>query len=940
MTNNTNRTPVTCLGLSFENDTARCNYFLEQLREQLQVNDFIKQDGFPHVNDAESILALSDPPYYTACPNPWLSDFIKEWTTENQTTYRREPFAADVTEGKNDPIYNAHAYHTKVPHKAIMRYILHYTQPGDIVYDGFSGSGMTGVAAQLCGDKRTIETLGYRVHPDGRIDAPELDENGNKIWKPFSQLGARRAILNDLSPIATFIAYNYNIPANVIAFEQEARKILQLVEAECGWMYQTLHSSTKNIEENSAEIKSVILGETDCPAWLTIGRINYTIWSDVFLCPECTNEVIYWQAAQNQNDQFPCPHCDALLIKRKLEKVWQMQIDKALGKTIKQAKQIPVLINYSVGNQRFQKQPDQFDQILLEKIETSEIPHWFPINALPEGYNTSQPKKSHGFTHVHHFYSKRNLWVFSALLAQINKYTDNRRLLNYLKIWLTSSHSRLHKLNRYAIQHKRHVGPLSNTLYISSTPAEISPLNFINSKIKDNIIHFDKQSISCITTGTASHTQIADNSIDYIFLDPPFGANIMYSEMNYLWESWLQVFTNNQPEAIVNKKQGKELKEYRQLMGACFKEAFRILKPAHWMTIEFNNTQARVWNTIQISLQDAGFVISSVDILNKGRGGLHAITGTTAAKQDLIISAYKPSGDLEQKFEKIGGSEEGLWEFVRNHLSYLPVTKIRQGKLEFLSERDPRILYDRAIAYFIGHGYFIPLSSQEFQAGLRAYFKESDGMIFLPEQFVEYEHKRKHAKTPPQLELFICDERSAIDWLHQFLKKRPSTRQDIQPEFTKRLGAGWKKYEILPELDTLLEYNFLKYNKNEPVPSQIHSYLSSSYKDCRNLEKEDPHLQERAQDRWYVPDPHQAQDLEKLREAHLLREFKHYLEIESKPLKSFRLEALRAGFKKAWAKQNYQLIVDMADKLPESALYEDEKLLQLYDLAIVRLEGV
>ena len=68
--------------------------------------------------------------------------------------YHREPFAADVSEGKSDPIYNAHSYHTKVPHKAIMRYILHYTEPGDIVYDGFCGSGMTGVAAQLCGESK------------------------------------------------------------------------------------------------------------------------------------------------------------------------------------------------------------------------------------------------------------------------------------------------------------------------------------------------------------------------------------------------------------------------------------------------------------------------------------------------------------------------------------------------------------------------------------------------------------------------------------------------------------------------------------------------------------------------------------------------------------------------------------------------------------------
>ncbi len=72
----------------------------------------------------------------------------------------------DVSEGKTDPIYTAHSYHTKVPHKAIMRAILHYTQPGDIVLDGFAGSGMTGVAAQMC------------AHPD-----PEFKETVEAEWQ-------------------------------------------------------------------------------------------------------------------------------------------------------------------------------------------------------------------------------------------------------------------------------------------------------------------------------------------------------------------------------------------------------------------------------------------------------------------------------------------------------------------------------------------------------------------------------------------------------------------------------------------------------------------------------------------------------------------------------------------------------------------------------------
>ena len=125
-------------------------------------------EGFP-VGSDEDIITLSNAPYYTACPNPFIEEFIRENGTpydEETNDYHREPFAADVSEGKNDPIYMAHTYHTKVPYKAIMRYILHYTKPGDVVFDGFCGTGMTGVAAQSSSICRKTEIFhGESVTP-------------------------------------------------------------------------------------------------------------------------------------------------------------------------------------------------------------------------------------------------------------------------------------------------------------------------------------------------------------------------------------------------------------------------------------------------------------------------------------------------------------------------------------------------------------------------------------------------------------------------------------------------------------------------------------------------------------------------------------------------------------------------------------------------------
>ena len=92
----------------------------------------------------------------------------------------------------------------------------------------------------------------------------------------------------------------------------------------------------------------------------------------------------------------------------------------------------------------------------------------------------------------------------------------------------------------------------------------------------------------------------------------------------------------------------------------------------------------------------------------------------------------------------------------------------------------------------------------------------------------------------------------------------------------------------------------------------------------------------KAKDRWYVPDPHKAGDLEKVRERTLLREFAQYQKPDLRRLKVFRLEAVRAGFRRAWQASDYATIVAVAQKIPERTLQEDPKLLMCFDQAVVR----
>jgi hypothetical protein len=833
--------------------------------------------------------------------------------------YHREPFASDVSEGKNDPIYNAHSYHTKVPHKAIMRYILHYTQPGDIVFDGFCGTGMTGVAAQMCGEREVVMSLGYQVKPDGTILQEEMDEDGKKVWRPFSKLGVRRAILNDLSPAATFIAYNYNTPVDVVGFEKEAKRILNEVESECGWMYETNHTD----------------GRT--------GKINHILWSDVFTCPECATELVFWDVAVEYEkgvirDTFSCNNCSATLNKRTLERAWITKYDAISSTTLRLAKQVPVLINYSVGTKRFEKAPDQQDFLKLEQIELKDIPHWYPTDPLPDGYNTAQPIKSHGITHIHLFFTKSGLWELAAIWEKANSHD---RIAKCVQLSHTAASSYVSKLRRFRAD-KKGGGPLAGTLYVASLITPPNPVltvgrnaNFISKALMGMAWKSGSVLTSC--QSKADLTEINSNSLDYIFIDPPFGSNLNYSELNFLWETWLKVKTNNKQEAIENAVQKKGSQEYRTIMSACFSEAYRVLKPGRWMTVEFSNTKASVWNSIQTALTEAGFIVANVSALDKKQGSFKAVTTPTAVKQDLVISAYKPNGGFEERFQKEAQTEEGVWDFVHTHLKYLPVTK-RQGVLLLMvPERDPRILFDQMIAFYVRKGYPVPISSQEFQIGLAHRFIERDGMFFLPDQVAEYDRKKMTSGELKQMTLFVSDEASAIQWLRQLIKEKPQTFSDINPQFMQQLG-GWSKNEAQLDLRELLNQNFLCYDGKGPVPEQIHAYLSTNWKELRNLPKDDPTLVAKARDRWYVPDPNKAGDLEKLREKALLKEFEEYKEVKKK-LKVFRLEAVRAGFKKAWQERDYAVIVAVADKIPNNVLEEDPKLLMWYDQAVTRMGG-
>lgn len=900
--------PVECLGRTFPNDSARREYYLARLKEHLQDPEFRKTPGFPKGTD-EDILRMSDPPFYTACPNPFLGDFIKAFGKpySPKDKYHRDPFAVDVSVGKTDSLYKAHGYHTKVPHLAIVPSILHYTEPGDIVLDGFSGSGMTGVAAQFCG--AAPDTYRRQIEQEWKTAGLEAPK-----W------GARRVVLNDLGPAATFISAGYNVPFDVRAFEAAAKGILARLDADVGWMYETSHKGRSK------------------------GRINFTVWSEVFACSECGKEVVFFEEAMDEEskavaDVITCPHCGVELRKEQMDLKFESFKDPSTGQVERRPQRRPVLINYDVGKETFEKKPDADDLDRLKRIAAMPLPAAIPFTRLADCQMTRVGRMATTETRaIHQMFLPRAAQALGRLWEAAAGVADTRLRLSLL-FWVEQAIWGMSILNRYSPSHFSQVNrALSGVFYVASQTSEVSPTYILGGKLSRLVKAFTpnvaRAQMAAVTVGTCAQIPLPSNSIDYVFTDPPFGENIHYADLNALVESWHRVWTDVGREAIVDHVRGKQLNEYQDLMRQCFTEYARVLKPGRWITIVFSNSKNSIWHAIQEALGAAGFVVADVRTLDKQQGSFKQVT-STAVKQDLVISAYKPTDALVNRFKLGYSTPDDAWAFIREHLSNLPVFVKQGGRVQVLPDRTPQMLLDRMIAFHVQRGLAVPLSAAEFNEGMAQRFAERDGMYFLSEQVAEYDRKRTSAAELEQMQLFVTDESSAIQWLRRELRERPQAFQDLQPQFMQET-RGWAKHETPLDLRILLQQNFLCYDGQEEVPSQIHAYLSSNFKELRGKPKDDALLRAKAKDRWYVPDPKKSGDLEKLRERELLKEFEGYRTNKAKQIKVFRVEAMRAGFKAAYDKKDYQAIVELAEKLPEAVLQEDDKLLMYYDVAVMR----
>jgi len=656
---------------------------------------FIQREDFP-IGTTAALLQLAAPPYYTPCPNPFLREIVQGWQQQHPATPAAPvgPCPELPVSTKTDKSYTLHTYHSKVPASTLEHLIEHFCAPGDVVLDCFCGSGVTGVACA------NVSARGKAVH----------------------------AVLLDLSPAATFITYNYLFGVAPAQLQAEGAQLLAEVAPSYDLLYRDAH-----------------------------GDFSYTIYADQFRCPHCGAVVTFWDAmvdvtAMRLHPALQCTHCGAAIAKAN-QRVWRTQDDALLGEQVTQAEQVPVARKYGRRLHILtaaERQQAMADQPSLPRTGVPLIP-W------PEGANLSQPKRSHGITHLHHLFTPRNLVALSHLWQAAGSYPSHRQLRFAITAFMLKTGSRLHNIG-FKQGGLNLAGQLPNTYYLPNLSAERHLGRLFADKLQGLATFYanaPQHPKAVISTSSATCLDLPDNSVDYCLTDPPFGGFVHYGDLNLVWEAWLGVMANRTTEAIIYAPAGKDDAAYASLLTAAFREIYRVLKPGKWLTLLFHNSHNEVWNILQTALLQAGFVVADVRAALRGQGSYKQMTATVAVHSDLLVSAYKPTGAIAPS--QLGvGHVEALWEWVRNHLARLPLPSDTQV---ILRERQPAMLFDRMVAFHVQHGLAVPLSAPAFYRGLDEHFCKHSGMYFLPEQRREVGEATAKAQASSEREpLAISDE--------------------------------------------------------------------------------------------------------------------------------------------------------------------------------------
>ncbi|SAK75040.1 putative methyltransferase [Caballeronia temeraria] len=468
----------------------------------------------------------------------------------------------------------------------------------------------------------------YRAHSYHTKVPPEAidklirhhTKEGHVVADPFcgsgmtgvaSILAGRNAVLSDLSPAAVHIAQNYVTPCDPEAFLKAAARVIDRVRPTLSWLYET--------------------GTTDART-----RVEYTVWSDIFECRHCGGAITYWEGARDSEsgavlDAVTCPACRRSSQKRELRWIGER----------------PVETNAKGPTSRGAHPPTSAELELIERASAGEVLYWIP--QIPFTADREMWRAGHaaqGVTSVADFYTKRNLHALGAIRHTIQEEKDDR-LRSALLFAFTGMVNRASK--RYQWNVKRPTNVMTGTLYISSLRYEWNVGSLFERKVRDVARYFKHLGTptgraEVVRSSATELCHLPDSSIDYVFMDPPFGSNIFYADSSLLWDAWLGTLTDEREEIVVNKHRstsegGKTISDYQRLMTTAFQEVARILKPSAYATLQFNNSSDEVWCAIQDALSDAGLEVRHAIGLDKIHPSIKGVKGRQAKENVASLDA-------------------------------------------------------------------------------------------------------------------------------------------------------------------------------------------------------------------------------------------------------------------------------------------------------------
>ncbi len=285
--------------------------------------------------------------------------------------------------------------------------------------------------------------------------------------------------------------------------------------------------------------------------------------------------------------------------------------------------------------------------------------------------------------------------------------------------------------------------------------------------------------------------EIENESVDFIYTDPPYGAKIPYLDLSTMWNAWLDLSvdeTLKEKECIEKGSLDKTRDEYYDLMKKSLKEMYRVLKFNRWLVFVFQHQDVRLWQTLRISAQNAGF--EHICTLRQNNG-------QTTFKQRQF-TATMVSGQLLVYFRKArrAGAEV---------ISVLNEKSLVQTAKEYIIENDGASfaeINDLLVTKAMNEGF------------LDEYLEVSDLKDFVLQHFDYDEESKKYHCSEAQEPSIPLDKKTRYFLINYFNKckkeNRPALFSDICFEVIPKLINGVTpddRYikEILQEIAVIVD---------------------------------------------------------------------------------------------------------------------------------------